>query len=195
AASNQGSQPKYRMATLTYHETIPGHHLQIGLAQELDLPLFRLVETFLGYTEGWALYSEDLALELGWYDDNPYGNIGRLSDQMMRAVRLVVDTGIHVLGWSFDRATDYFAEHTGRSYGESQYNILRYAAWPGQSTAYMVGRLEMLRLRARAQEALGDAFDLAAFHTAVLENGSVPLEILGRLVDAYIERTLEAWED
>ena len=192
AASNQGSKPKYRMATLTYHETIPGHHLQIALSQEFDLPLFRLVETFLGYAEGWALYAEELAWELGWYDDNPYGNIGRLSDQMMRAVRLVVDTGIHVLGWSFDRATNYFAEHTGRPRGESQYNILRYAAWPGQATAYMVGRLEMLRLRASAQERLGDAFDLKAFHTAVLENGSVPLEILERLVEAYIERTLAA---
>ena len=190
AASNQGSAQKYRMATLTYHEAIPGHHLQIALAQELDLPLVRSIETFLGYTEGWALYAEDLAWELGWYEDNPYGNIGRLSAQMMRAVRLVVDTGIHVLGWSLDRATSYFASHTGYSYGEAQYNILRYAAWPGQATAYMIGRLEMLKLRAEAQEALGDAFDLAAFHTAILENGSVPLEILERLVDAYIERTL-----
>jgi len=194
AASNQGSKPKYRMATLTYHETIPGHHLQIALSQELDLPLLRSIEHYLGYTEGWALYSEELAWELGWYDDNPYGNIGRLSDQMMRAVRLVVDTGIHVFGWSFDRATEYFAEHTGRPYGESQYNILRYAAWPGQSTAYMVGRLEILRLRARAQEALGEAFDLTEFHSAVLEDGSVPLEILGRLIDEYIDGVLAQQE-
>jgi uncharacterized protein (DUF885 family) len=182
AAPYRGEQTRYRMPTLVYHETLPGHHLQIGLAQELDLPLLRRAETFLGHTEGWALYAERLAWELGWYGDDPYGNLGRLSDEMMRAVRLVVDTGIHVLGWSFDEAVAYFAEHTGQSTGDSQYNILRYAAWPGQSTAYMIGLLTILDLRARVQAAEGEAFDLAAFHDVVLRNGSLPLSLLVRVI-------------
>jgi len=184
-APNQGRQPRYRMPTLTYHETLPGHHLQIGLSREMDLPLLRQVEVFLGHTEGWALYAERLAWELGWYGEDPYGNLGRLSDEMMRAVRLVVDTGLHVLGWSFDQATSYFAEHTGHSRGESQYNILRYAAWPGQSTSYMIGLLAILDLRERVQEALGETFDLAEFHDVVLKNGSLPLTLLERTVAEY----------
>ena len=154
---------------------------------ELDLPLIRTVETFLGYTEGWALYAERLAWELGWYADDPYGNLGRLSDEMMRAVRLVVDTGIHAMGWSFDEAVDYFVDNTGRPTSFAQGQILRYAVWPGQSTAYMVGFLTMLDLRDRVREVLGEAFDLAEYHTLILENGSLPLEILERIVDRSIE--------
>jgi len=185
AAATQGEQPRYRMPTLAYHEAIPGHHLQIALAQELDLPLLRRAEAFLGYTEGWALYAERLAWEFGWYDEDPCGNIGRLSDEMMRAVRLVVDTGIHVLGWTFGEAVAYFAEHTGQSTGASQYNILRYAAWPGQSTAYMIGLLTILDLRDRVRAAEGDAFNLAEFHDVILRNGSLPLSVLVRVVTEH----------
>ena len=186
AAAVTGTQSYYSMPTLTYHETLPGHHLQIGLAAELDLPLIRRVEVYLGYTEGWALYAERLAWELGWYDDDPYGNMGRLSDEMMRAVRLVVDTGIHAMGWSYDQAVDYFAANTGRSAAFAQYQIERYIVWPGQSTSYMLGFLRMLDLRERVQDALGDAFDLTTFHSLVLANGSVPLDIFEDIVDAWI---------
>lgn len=182
AAAVQGEQPRYRMATLTYHETIPGHHLQMALAREIELPLLRKAESLLGYTEGWALYAERLAWELGWHAEDPYGNLGRLSDEMMRAVRLVVDTGIHVLEWSFEDAVAYFAEHTGRSTGESGYNILRYAAWPGQSTSYMIGFFAILDLRARVQESAGAAFDLPGFHDVMLRNGALPLPLLERTV-------------
>ena len=185
-APNRGLQPRYSMPTLTYHETIPGHHMQIATAGELGLPLVRAVETFLGYTEGWALYAERLAWELGWYAEDPYGNLGRLSDEMMRAVRLVVDTGIHVRGWTFAEAVDYFVDHTGRTRSFAEDQVLRYVVWPGQSTAYMIGFLKMLELRERAQEALGEAFDLAAYHTLILGNGSLPLEILEREVDRFI---------
>ena len=187
-----GAQSYYSMPTLAYHETIPGHHLQIGLAAELDLPLLRKIEVFLGFTEGWALYAERLAFELGWYDDDPYGNMGRLSDEMMRAVRLVVDTGIHAMGWTFDRAVDYFVQNTGRPTSFAQGEILRYIVWPGQSTAYMIGMLEILDLRDQVQRALGDTFDLASFHTLVLENGSVPLDILEQRVDTFIAENTES---
>ena len=185
-APNSGSQPRYSMPTLTYHESIPGHHMQIATAAELDLPLIRIVETYLGYAEGWALYAERLAWELGWYEDDPYGNLGRLSDEMMRAVRLVVDTGIHTMGWTFDEAVGYFVENTGRPEAFAQGQVLRYTVWPGQSTAYMVGFLKMLELRDRVRAAMGEAFDLPQYHTLILENGSLPLEILERVVDAFI---------
>ena len=186
AAPASGSQPYYSMPTLTYHETIPGHHLQIGLASELDLPLLRRIEAFLGFTEGWALYSERLAWELGWYEDDPYGNLGRLSDEMMRAVRLVVDTGIHTMDWDYNQAVAYFAENTGKPFSSARYQVLRYIVWPGQSTSYMIGFVKLLELRDRVQEAQGDAFDLAAFHTLVLENGSLPLDVLERRVQDYL---------
>jgi uncharacterized protein (DUF885 family) len=186
AAPAGGSQPYFLMPTLTYHETIPGHHLQIGLAAELDLPLLRNVEAFLGFTEGWALYAERLAWELGWYEADPYGNVGRLSDEMMRAVRLVVDTGIHAMDWTYSQAVDYFAAHTGRPIAFARSQVQRYIVWPGQSTSYMIGFLRILALRDHVQERLGEAFDLAAFHTLLLENGSMPIEIL----EAHVKRAV-----
>ena len=189
AAAATGAQPYYIMPTLTYHETIPGHHLQIGLASELDLPHLRRIEAFLGFTEGWALYSERLAWELGWYQDDAYGNLGRLSDEMMRAVRLIVDTGIHAMGWTTNQAVAYFAQNTGKPMSSARYQVQRYIVWPGQSTAYMIGFLKILELRDRVQDALGDAFDLAGFHTLVLENGSLPLDILERRVQEFIDAT------
>jgi uncharacterized protein (DUF885 family) len=175
------------MPTLAYHEGLPGHHLQIALAQESDLPLFRNVIGFTGYTEGWALYAEHLARELGWYEDDPYGELGRLQAQAFRAARLVVDTGLHAKGWSFDQAHEFMVENTGHDPGFMQFEVSRYVAWPGQATAYMVGMLRILDLRQRAMERLGERFDLRAFHEVVLSNGSMPLEILERVVEAWIE--------
>jgi uncharacterized protein (DUF885 family) len=183
----------YAMPTLAYHEAVPGHHFQIALAQESDLPSFRNSVSFLGYTEGWALYAEQLASELGWYDDDPFGDLGRLQAEAFRAARLVVDTGIHAKGWNFDQALAYFVENTGFESGgpvDPSIQIARYIVWPGQSTAYKIGMTQMLELRQKAVDGLGDKFDLKAFHNLVLSNGSMPLELLERLVDAYIEREL-----
>lgn len=187
-ASTSGPQPRFGMPTLAYHETLPGHHVQIASAMELDLPLFRQVESFLGYTEGWALYSERLASDLGWYADDPYGNLGRLADEMMRAVRLVVDTGIHAKGWTAEEAISYFVENTGKPRAYAENEIYRYIVWPGQSTAYMVGMLHLLDLRRLAQERLGDGFSLVDFHRALLGEGNVPLLLVDRLVEDYIRR-------
>ncbi|MGD8397920.1 MAG: DUF885 family protein, partial [Anaerolineae bacterium] len=186
-----GGTLAYGMPTLAYHEGVPGHHFQIALAQESDLPLFRNVLVFLGYAEGWALYAEQLAYELGWYDDDPYGNLGRLRDQAFRAARLVVDTGIHERGWTFDEAHAFMVENVGRDPGMLEFEVSRYIAWPGQATAYMVGMLQIQALRRRAMDALGDRFDLKDFHRVVLSNGSMPLEVLERVVDDYIAATLQ----
>jgi uncharacterized protein (DUF885 family)/Tol biopolymer transport system component len=185
-----GSQDLYGMPTLAYHEGVPGHHFQISLAQESELPLFRNVVGFTGYAEGWALYAEQLAAELGWYEDDPYGDLGRLQAQAFRAARLVVDTGLHDQGWTFDQAHDFMVENTGQDPGFLQFEVSRYITWPGQATAYMVGMLEIMALRQRAIDRLGDRFDLKEFHNAVLSNGSMPLEVLERVVDGYIEATL-----
>ncbi len=182
-------EERYAMPTLAYHETIPGHHWQIGIAQELDLPTFRTAVGFTAYTEGWALYAERLAWELGWYDGDPYGNLGRLQGEAFRAARLVVDTGLHAKGWTFDQAEAFFVENVGYERGDSvnpQHQIARYVVWPGQSTAYQIGMIQILRLRQRAMDQLGARFDLKEFHNLVLSNGAMPLSILERLVDDYI---------
>ena len=177
-AATVGQVQLYTMPTLTYHETIPGHHLQLALAQEMDLPTFRRVEHSTGYVEGWALYAERLVYELGWYADDPLGNLGRLQYEAFRAARLVVDPGIHSYGWDFNRAVEFFAENTGFSIGMAQGQIYRYIAWPGQSTAYLVGMLKILELRDAVQLAEGENFDIKAFHNLILNNGSMPLEFL-----------------
>ena len=182
-ASNTGSEPRFGMPTLAYHESIPGHHQQIALAQELPLPFFRSDMGFLGYTEGWALYAERLAWELGFYEHDVYGDLGRLQAEAFRATRLVVDTGIHVKGWTYDQAMDYMVQNTGMTRGEVEVQIWRYITWPGQATAYKIGMLKILELRQKAMDALGDDFNLRIFHNVVLGNGSVPLEILEQLVD------------
>jgi uncharacterized protein (DUF885 family) len=186
-ASSGSSQPRYQLPSLTYHETVPGHHLQIATALERDLPLFRRNTIFTAYTEGWALYAERLAYELGWYAGDPRGNLGRLQYEAYRAARLVVDTGIHDLGWGFDQASQFFRDNTGFSLNNAQGQIFRYMIWPGQATAYMTGMLRILGARERAQVALAETFDLSEFHQAVLQDGSVPLDILDSLVDQYIE--------
>lgn len=193
AGPGNAPEARYAMPTLAYHEAIPGHHFQIALAQESDLPSFRNMASFLGYTEGWALYSEWLAWEQGWYDGDPYGDLGRLQAEAFRAARLVVDTGLHVKGWTFDQAQSYFVENTGYEPGDAvdpQGQIARYIVWPGQATAYKIGMIEMMEVRQRAEDRLGGQFDAKEFHNVVLSNGAMPLEVLERVVDAYIDDKL-----
>ena len=181
--------PKYGMRTLAYHEGIPGHHFQVAIAMELEgLPFLRRMSPFTAYTEGWALYAEYLAWELGFQDD-PFNNIGRLQAELFRAVRLVVDTGIHAKRWTREEAIDYMKANTGMAQSDVVAEIERYIVMPGQATAYKVGMMKILSLRQRAQDVLGDRFDLRDFHDVVLKNGAVPLDILEQLVEKYIEST------
>ncbi|MBY6016891.1 DUF885 domain-containing protein [Halomonas denitrificans] len=180
--------PSYSMRTLAYHEGIPGHHFQIALGMEQEgLPFFRRMSPFTAYVEGWALYSEQLAWELG-FQDNPFDNIGRLQAELFRAVRLVVDTGIHHQRWTRQEAIDYMRANTGMALSDVTAEIERYIVMPGQATAYKVGMMKILELRSKAQAQLGEQFDLRDFHDVVLQNGAVPLSILERLVDDYIEQ-------
>ena len=178
--------PKYSMRTLAYHEAIPGHHFQISVAQELeDMPLFRKFAPFTAYVEGWALYSERVAWELG-FQSNPYDNIGRLQAELFRAVRLVVDTGIHAKRWTREEAIAYMKKNTGMAQTDVISEIERYIVMPGQACAYKVGMMKILELRNKAKVALGDRFDLRDFHDVVLKNGAVPLDILEVFIDEYI---------
>ena len=180
--------PRYGMPTLAYHEAIPGHHFQIAIQQELaDIPTFRTGINYTAYAEGWALYAEYLAWEAGFYADDPYGNLGRLQSELFRAVRLVVDTGIHAMGWSREQAIDYMVENVGYPEAIVTVEVERYIVMPGQATAYKVGMLKILELRQRVMQALGADFDIKEFHNLLLENGAMPLEILERVVDDYIE--------
>lgn len=176
----------YRMPSLAYHEAVPGHHTQIAIALEQDVPDFRKVVRTTGFVEGWALYAERLAFELGWYDNDVYADLGRLQYEALRAARLVIDTGIHALGWSFDQAVAFNQANVGATAGASQTAVARYSVLPGQATAYMVGMLAILAERERAMNALGAQFSLTGFHRALLENGSVPLALLPTVVDRYI---------
>ena len=178
--------PKYSMRTLAYHEGIPGHHFQISTQQELEnIPFFRKLIPFTAYVEGWALYAEHLAYEMGLEKD-PYDNIGRLQAELFRAVRLVVDTGIHAKRWSREKAIDYMIRNTGMAQSDVIAEIERYFVIPGQATSYKMGMTKILELRGLAQEKLGDKFDIRDFHRVVLSNGSVPLDILEDLVKKYI---------
>ena len=185
-AGTTSDEAYFSMPSLTYHESVPGHHTQIAIAMEQDVPAFRKIVGFTGFVEGWALYAERLAHELGWYDGDPYGELGRLQFEALRAARLVMDTGIHSLGWSFDDAVQFNRENVGAPLGASRGAAARYSVWPGQATAYLIGMLEILRQRQRAMDALGPRFDLKAFHRAVLSNGAVPLALLDDVVDRYI---------
>jgi uncharacterized protein (DUF885 family) len=179
--------PQWGMKTLAYHEGIPGHHFQISTAMGLtDLPMIRRQTIFSAYAEGWALYAERLAAEIGMYQDDPWGDLGRLQGELFRAVRLVVDTGMHAKGWSREQAIDYMNKTTGMPVGEVVSEIERYMGLPGQACAYKVGQLKILELRERAKAALGPRFDLKGFHAVVLENGGVPLTVLDHLVDEWI---------
>ncbi|MGD8458680.1 MAG: DUF885 domain-containing protein [Anaerolineales bacterium] len=187
-ARTTGSEAIYKMKTVAYHEGIPGHHFQISIAQEADILLFRNLLIFDGYAEGWALYAEYLASELGWYDEDPYGNLGRLQYEALRACRMIVDTGIHTQGWTYDQSVDFILQNTGISRGFAEYEVLRYIAYPGQAPAYLVGKIEILRLRTMAQEALGEDFDISEFHNILLQNGSMPLTILEQVVLNWIDQ-------
>jgi uncharacterized protein (DUF885 family) len=181
--------PKWGMPTLAYHEGVPGHHWQISIAQELTgLPQFRKVVPFTAYDEGWALYCEWLAKQVGWYDKDPFGDLGRLQAELFRAVRLVVDTGIHAKHWTRDQAIAYMRDKTGMGEKEVKAEIERYIVNPGQACAYKVGMMKIQELRARAQQELGDKFDQREFHDTVLKNGSLPLEILEEQVNDYVQK-------
>ncbi len=180
------------MKTLAYHEGIPGHHFQIAIQSELeDVPIFRTIGLFTAYIEGWALYTEQLAWELGFYEGDPYGNLGRLQAEMMRAVRLVVDTGIHFKKWTREEAIEYMARNTGMATSEVVTEIERYIVMPGQACAYKIGMLKILELREMAKRQLGADFDLREFHNVVLKNGAVPLDILEEIIDAYIAEVMK----
>ncbi len=184
---NLPSRPLYPLAALTLHEAVPGHHLQTALAAEMDaVPEFRRHDYLSAFGEGWALYAEYLGLEAGIYED-PYSNFGRLTYEIWRACRLVVDTGVHALGWTRQQMLDYLAENTALSLHEVTTETDRYISWPGQALAYKIGELKIRELRARAEEALGADFDVRHFHDAVLANGSVPLDILEELINSWIE--------
>ncbi len=178
--------PKTELEALAYHEGVPGHHLQRAVQTELTgLPPFRRFGGFTAYTEGWGLYSEELAKDMGFYTD-PYSDFGRLGMELWRATRLVVDTGIHDKRWSRAQAIKYLKDNTPNPQGDIEKAIERYIVYPGQATAYLIGKLKIMELRGRAQAAMGDKFDYRAFHDAVLESGPVPLDILERRVDAWI---------
>jgi uncharacterized protein (DUF885 family) len=179
--------PRWALPTLTYHESIPGHHLQLTLAQETPgLPLIRKIIFFSGYGEGWALYAEQLAVEMGLYDGDPLGHIGQMQAAMFRAVRLVVDSGLHFQGWSREKAVDYFVDTLGEKRSAAITEVERYCVWPGQACSYMVGKLTWLRLRDQARTALGARFDLKKFHDAGLLAGALPLDVLEQAVQRYI---------
>lgn len=184
--SDMRSMPKNEMEAIAYHEGNPGHHMQISIAQELtSVPTFRTQAGFTAYVEGWALYSELLAKEMGAYQ-NPYSDFGRLITEMWRAVRLVVDTGLHSKGWTEQQAIDYFLEKTPIAQGAVISEVRRYIVWPGQATAYKIGMIKILELRAKAQQQLGDKFDIRAFHDTVLGGGALPLNVLEKRVDNWI---------
>lgn len=183
-------RPKYEMEVLSIHEAVPGHHLQIALQMELeDMPNFRKYSGFTAFTEGWGLYSESLGYEMGFYKD-PYSRFGALTYDMWRAVRLVVDTGIHYKGWTRHQAIDFFKDNAAKTEADIINEIDRYIAWPGQALAYKIGQLKMRELRSRAEATLGKRFDVKAFHDALLAGGAVPMEVLETRMDRWLAEQL-----
>jgi uncharacterized protein (DUF885 family) len=187
--SDMNSMPKNEMEAIAYHEGNPGHHMQISIAQELTgIPVFRTQAGFTAYSEGWALHSELLAKEMGAYE-NIYTDFGRLVTEMWRAIRLVVDTGIHAQGWSEAQAIQYFKDNSPIAEGQIISEVQRYFILPGQATSYKIGMLKILELREKARQELGDKFDIRAFHDAVLGGGALPLPILERVINDWITST------
>ena len=178
--------PRYAVATLTYHEAIPGHHMQMAIAIEQDIPLIANALYSNPSGEGWALYSEALAKEMGLYDDDPFGDLGRLQAEMHRAVRLVVDTGMHAMKWSREQAIDYMMENEGAERAGVEAEIERYAVWPAQALGYKLGMLKLQALRAEAESALGDRFDIRTFHDRILRVSSYALPVIEADVRAWI---------
>jgi len=181
------SRPRWEMEALTLHEAVPGHHLQISLAQELEnIPKFRRHSWITAYGEGWALYSESLGEEMGFYAD-PYSKFGQLTYEMWRAIRLVVDVGIHVKGWSRQQAIDFFTENSSKTPHDIEVEIDRYIVWPGQALAYKIGELRITELRAFAEERLGESLDIRAFHDELLGYGCLPLDLLESRMRRWVE--------
>ncbi len=181
------TRPKYEMEALTLHEAVPGHHLQIARAQELKgLPDFRRNGNYTAYIEGWALYSESLGNDIGFYSDE-YSRFGQLSYEMWRACRLVVDTGIHALGWSRQKAIEYMLQNSAKTENDVTVEVDRYIVWPGQALTYKLGELKIKELRATAQRKLGERFDIRKFHNAVLDNGAMPLSLLEKQIDSWVD--------
>ena len=183
---DSAENPTWTLPTLTYHEAAPGHHMQLALQQEADLPMIRRATFLSAYGEGWALYAEELAKEMGVYEDNPLAEVGYLQAALFRAARLVVDPGIHAKRWSREQAIETMSSIDGSPISSSTTEIERYAVWPGQACSYMVGKLVWLRLREKARTQLGDRFDLRAFHDAGLLSGAVPLTVLEAVIDNHI---------
>jgi len=179
------SRPLYEYEALSLHEAVPGHHLQLALQMELDLPDFRRFGGITAFIEGWALYAERLGLEVGFYQD-PYSDFGRLTFEMWRATRLVVDTGMHYLGWTRQQAIDFMAENTALSLLNITNEVDRYISWPGQALAYKIGEIKIRELRTLAEQALGPRFDVREFHGMILENGGIPLDVLEANVKRWI---------
>ena len=191
--SDMNAMPKPELEVIAYHEGLPGHHMQIAIAQELQgVPEFRKQAGFTAYSEGWGLYSEWLAREMpGTYTD-PYSEYGRLTSEMWRAIRLVVDTGIHAKGWTQDQAIAFMSENSSIPKQAVEAEIRRYITWPGQATAYKIGMIRIQELRARAEKELGDDFDIRGFHDAILGGGALPLDLLERRIDQWIEEEKQA---
>jgi uncharacterized protein (DUF885 family) len=180
------TRPKFDMEDLLLHEAVPGHHLQIARAQELkDLPNFRRFSFFTAYIEGWALYSESLGGEMGFYTD-PYSKFGQLSAEMLRACRLVVDTGLHAFDWTRERAILYMIDNAALNDAFATAEVDRYLVTPGQALGYKIGELRIKALRAKAKAALGDRFDLRRFHNALIDDGALPLDVLEARIDEWI---------
>ena len=184
------SRPKYEIPVLTVHEAVPGHHFQISIAQELEnVPMFRKYQGITAFVEGWGLYSEELGEFIGLYDD-PYDKFGQLTYDMWRAIRLVVDTGMHYKDWSREDAVNLFIENSAKSILDINNEVDRYIAWPGQALAYKIGQLKILELRNKAEKMLGDKYDIKEFHDEVLKRGSLPLDLLEYYIDEWINFTL-----
>jgi uncharacterized protein (DUF885 family) len=179
-------QPRWLLPTLSYHEAIPGHHLQLSIQREAKMPLIRRLSYFSSYIEGWALYAEQLADEMGMYEGDPLGKIGQLHDAMFRAVRLVVDTGMHAMKWSREESVKFYVDTLGDTESASITEIERYAVTPGQACGYMLGKLTFLAARKKAQDTLGAKFDIKSFHDAMLIGGAVPLAAIDKMADGYI---------
>ena len=191
--SDMTAMPKRELEVIAYHEGIPGHHMQISIAQELEgVPQFRTQAGFTAYIEGWALYSEWLATEFPDTYEDPYSNFGRLGSEIWRAIRLVVDTGIHSKGWTEEEAVQYFLNNTAITEMQARSEIQRYIVMPGQATSYKIGMMKIQQLRKKAEDELGDKFDIRAFHDTVLGGGALPLEILERRIDQWIEEVKAA---
>jgi len=191
--ANMNAVQKHIMNSLAYHEGAPGHHFQIAIQQELqDIPQFRMFGGYSAYSEGWALYSERLAYEAGLYEGLPMRNFGRLAEEMKRAVRLVVDTGMHAKQWPLEKSIEYMTANTPMAPADIERQIKRYYVLPGQALSYKIGMLTILELRQRTEEQLGENYDIREFHDVVLKNGAVPMKVLEEIIDAYIKSKKEA---